>query len=230
MKSHKLIPALALCSILLFSGCFLKSVHPLVTSKDAIFLEGLEGVWETDDQRWTFYNDPASIPTMNISGSNFLGEFSVESDTNSTVFSDQNIYLIMLENFEHSSPDTTLFIGFIGEFSGHNFLDLSLLEAGLSNDNFYSAHLFPVHTFSRISLHSDELNIEFFKDSWIKNLILNNRVRIKHERIPTQIADTDEDILITASTDELQKFVSKFSSDERAFDKPIELTRTINEL
>ena len=39
------------------SGCFLKSVHPLITAEKAILVEELDGVYETDDQRWTFASD-----------------------------------------------------------------------------------------------------------------------------------------------------------------------------
>ena len=230
MKSLKHFSAFALCSIILLSGCFLKSVHPLVTSKDAVILDGLEGVWENKDQRWTFMKDPSSIPTMDINGPNFMGEISFETDSNTTIFSDNKIYLVMLEDLQGAKADTTLFVGYVGKFNNHYFLDLSLLGAGLENDDLRNAHLFPVHSFSRISLNEWDLNIQFFKDTWIKDLILNNRVRIKHERIPAQLDDTEEDILITASTEELQTFVSKYSSDERAFRTLIELNRSKNEL
>ncbi len=213
-----------------FTGCFLKSVHPLVTSETATTIQGIEGTWSSDDQRWTFIRDPKIIPTLNTSGVNFLGSVEIETDENTTVFSDENIYFIIFENLQSQEEDTTLFIGYAGDIGGKQFLDLSLFETGLEDDTFKGAHLFPVHSFSRISINNDNLLIEFLKDNWIKELILNNQVRISHERIPDSFGNEDDQVLITASTPELRKFVEKYSSDERAFEDPIGLNRVNNEL
>ena len=52
-----------LCTIQ--NGCFLKSVHPLVSYEEAILVEGLEGIWESQDQRWMFMNDSEKFPNLN---------------------------------------------------------------------------------------------------------------------------------------------------------------------
>ena len=208
-----------------FSGCFLKSVNPLITTENAITLDELESSWQSDDQRWTFINDPVSLPNIAVKGSNFLGSVGMKAGEGETIFNDENIYLVIFENLQNMSADTTLFIGYVGDLGGDQFLDLSLLDLNSGDDTFKSAHLFPVHSFSRISLKNDELSIEFFKDRWIKEQILDNRVRIKHERV-TEGPMTDEfSILITAGTHELRQFVSKYKSDERAFEEPLELLK-----
>ena len=65
-------------------------------------------------------------------------------------------------------------------------------------------------------IHDNQLDIEFFKSSFISDLISSNRIRIKHEK-------TDDSILITASTSELKKFVEKYAHETEAFEKPLEL-------
>ena len=222
---------LIILSLLLLSltGCFLKSVNPLVTSETAITLEGLENSWQSEDQRWTFINDPVSLPEIAVRGSSFLGSFSMVSG-GGTIFSDENIYLVILENLQSMPADTTLFIGYVGDFEDDHFLDLSLLDVGADDDTFRSAHLFPVHSFSRVSIDNSELAIEFFKDEWIQEQIMDNRVRIKHEQVKGGPIDDDISILITAGTTELQQFVMKYKSDENAFEDAIELTKVRDEI
>jgi len=222
---------LIILSLLLLSvtGCYLKSVNPLVTSETAITLDDLETTWQSDDLRWTFINDPVSLPEIAVRGSSFDGTFSLES-TGGTIFSDENIYLVILEDIQAMSVDTTLFIGYVGDFEGDYFLDLSLLDFGADNDTFRSTHLFPVHSFSRVSINNSELSIEFFSDVWIKEQIMDNRVRIKHEQVKGGPADDDISILITAGTPELQQFVLKYKSDENAFEDAIELIKIVDEI
>ena len=205
------------------SGCFLKSVNPLVTTESAITVEGLHNTWESEDQRWTFINDPVSLPELNMEGPSFSGSITLESGGGATIFEDEHIYLIVHENLEKAQPDTTLFVGYIGDFEGDYFLDLSLLSIGSENDLFRSTHLFPVHSFSRLTIDDEKLEIEFFKDRWIKEQILDNRVRIKHERVMEGPMADEYSILITAGTPELRQFVTKYKSNERAFEDPLEL-------
>lgn len=222
---------LIILSLLLLSltGCFLKSVNPLVTSESAIILDDLEAIWQSDDQRWTFINDPVSLPEMEVQGSNFSGTFSLEAG-GGTIFSDKKVYLVIVENIEAVPADTTLLIGYVGDFEGDYFLDLSLLDAGTDMESFRSVHLFPVHSFSRVSINNNELAIEFFRDTWIKEQIMDNRVRIKHERVKRGPVDDDISILITAGTPELQQFVLKYKSDENAFEDAIDLKKIVDEI
>lgn len=230
MKPIRILFLFSIVATLLLSGCFLKSVHPLVTTNSAIVVDELEGVWETEDQRWTFIRNPRQTPELAVSGSNFIGQIALETDSSSTVFEDENLYLIIFENKQDLKADTTLFIGYIGEFAGNTFLDLSLLEPNLGENSFKSSHLFGVHTFSRISVKENLVSLYFFKESWVRKLIMGNRIRIKHERISNSVTDSSDDILITASTKELQEFIIKYGHDSEPFDDPIGLKRVTNDL
>ncbi len=202
---------------LIQSGCFLKSVHPLVEEENAIMIEGLEGIWETEDQRWTFVNDATKFPNL----ASYLGE---ENDVDMEDNDDLglgNVYLIYFENLQDLPADTAMFIGMVTELSDAYFLDLSVFaksisELDQSESNFIDNHFLPVHTFSKITIEEGQLDIEFFQSSFISDLISSNRIRIKHE-------DTDDSILVTASTNELRKFVEKYAHDVEAFEDPIEL-------
>jgi hypothetical protein len=203
----------------LFTGCYLKSVHPLIPLEQAILVDGIEGRWETEDQRWTIFNDMNSISNISISGLNVKGEVSFSAGDGDSIDSDENTYFILFENLQDLSSDTTFFIGSIGEINNQKYMDLSLFDLAMSQ-TFENYHLLPVHTFSRINIDNDELSLEFFKDSWIKSLIESNRVRIKYEKL-------EDDILITASSEELQKFVEKYGDDEKAYEDAMILKKQI---
>ena len=214
MKAKKLITILILGAII-FPGCFLKSVHPLVQPDDAILMDGLEGRWESDDQRWTFLHDPSNFPELMETEA-----FVLEDDE--TFMDGQQVYMILFENLQDVSADTTILLGMVSKWSDNYFLDLSVMFRSLRNagaeESFIDGHFQPVHSISKIKIEGGKLAIEFFEDAWIKGLIDNNRVRIKHEKV-------DGDVLVTASTSELQKFVAKYGDDDDAFDDPVKLAR-----
>ena len=214
MKRIRIILILVLI-YLIQTGCFLKSVHPLVDEENAILIEGLEGIWETEDQRWTFLNDATKFPNL----SQYLGD-DIEVDTEDEEdLGLGNVYLILFENLQDQSADTAMFTGLVTELNGAYFLVLakSVSELDESESNFVDSHFYPVHTFSKITLNEAQLDIEFFQSSFISDLISSNRIRIKHE-------DTDDSILITASTNELRKFVEKYAHEEDAFEDAMEFT------
>ena len=53
----KRIPLFLLLGLLctIQTGCFLKSVHPLVSDEEAILVEGLEGIWESARSKMNVY-------------------------------------------------------------------------------------------------------------------------------------------------------------------------------
>lgn len=215
MKRIRLILILVIL-YLIQTGCFLKSVHPLVEEENAILVEGLEGIWETDDQRWTFINDASKFNNLG----QYLGE-NIEVDTDEDEdLGLGDVYLILFENLEENSADTSIFMGMVTELNDAYFLDLSVVAESISaleesESNFVDSHFFPVHTFSKITLNDTRLDIELFQSSFIKELISSNRIRIKHE-------ETDDTILITASTRELRKFVEKYAHEEDAYEDALE--------
>ncbi len=215
MKINIKLALILLTASIIFSGCFLKSVHPLVPIGQSELMNGLEGRWESEDQRWTFVNDPRNFEN--------LGELDVEFDYEEGEEVEAKAYILLFENLQDVKADTVYFLATVKDFGENHFLDLSLLSALDDEARFQDYHLFPVHTFSRIRIKSDLLTINFFEHDWVRKLIMSNRVRIKHERI-------DSEILITASTDELQKFITKFGNNNEPFDDPIGLKRVSNEL
>lgn len=220
------LPKLAILIVLIFSmsGCFLKSVHPLITSKDAIFVDGLDGVYETEDQRWTFASD--KNPKMVADLMRQYPDENISFDPGEEDSLGMNAYLVLFENKQAVNSKPTLFLGMIGEINGDRFLNLKILDVDLGlSSAFVESHRFNVNTFSRFQLKGNELTMEPLASSWIKDQIQNNRIRIKHEVVVSEFDDSNE-ILVTASTKELRQFIEKYGKVKDAYEDPIILKRT----
>ncbi|MDZ7693912.1 MAG: hypothetical protein U5K69_22795 [Balneolaceae bacterium] len=197
-----------------FSGCFLKSVHPLISHSDSQRVEGLKGVWQDeDDATWYFINDITRFRQyMGMDENPFADDQTIDM---------QNAYFVFYETKFNGRIDTTLFIGSTIELNDHYYLDLKVMEIGNGLPELVNSHLFAAHTFSKIAIRENELTIELFNDEWIRDQLLNNRVRLKYERVDGE----EPEVLVTATTKELQEFVKKYGQNEKAYSDPLSLTR-----
>jgi hypothetical protein len=105
--------------------------------------------------------------------------------------------------------DSRRFEGHLAQVGGYRFLDLLPADPGMKNE-FYQMHLIRAHTFSRVWIEGDTLRLAFFDHGWVKGMIDQGRMTIAYER-------SDEGILLTAATAELQKLVVKYAEDPKAF-------------
>lgn len=213
MKRTVIFTALFMTAFLL-SGCFLKSVHPLVKEEDSIVVPGLEGRWESSEERWTFARSREYFPSSISSDDEDLF-FNINGE-DSTDIEGMKGYLMIHEDIGGSSVDSTFFMTYFVNLGDNLFLDLYPLD--LRESSLYTNHFIPIHTFAKVELKSDSLDIRLFKDSWIEDQIKDNRVRIKHEKV-------EDGVLITASTEELQKFIIKYGNIEDAYEGSTSLKR-----
>lgn len=112
-----------------------------------------------------------------------------------------------------NKTDTTRLIGRLGKLGGHYFLDMTIDPDEKKVNDLLGAYIFPVHIFFKVSLGDNQLNMDAFAFSsdWLEKLIQEKRIRIKHEV-------ENKQVLLTASTEELQKFVIKYADEPKAFE------------
>jgi hypothetical protein len=79
-------------------------------------------------------------------------------------------------------------------------------------------HYFPVNTFAKVTFEKREMIITLFDGEFVEDLLEQNRIRIKHEKI-------DGAYILTAEPEELQKFILKYAEDEKAFPDPMVLVK-----
>ncbi len=88
-------------------------------------------------------------------------------------------------------------------------------------------HLVTTHTFMKVRWTKDQLFISQFEYDFLKEVLSKNQLRIKHEVLnsPTKGMRSSGDFLLTASTDDLKKFLTKYGGVEKAFEEEASLTK-----
>jgi hypothetical protein len=182
--------------IFLISGCFVKSLHPFYKENEVLYKKELTGNWEgNDSSTWKIEQ-----------GMKSTGLFKPELP--------DNAYLITYTD----KKGTAKFKVHLFQLSNHFFLDFYPEEVESAND-LMAYHLVPMHTVARVSLAPGQMVIQWYNEEWMINLFRQNKIRIAHEKVPTTEGKTGEDdfqVVLTASTDDLQKFMLKYMDDPNA--------------
>jgi hypothetical protein len=112
-----------------------------------------------------------------------------------------------------------------GEFVAHllkiadkKFMDLTPVKPALSQNDFYREHFVVVHSFAQITETGSTVQISFLEPDWLKTMLVKNPTAIRHEKL-------GDEIFITASPKELQKFLLAHINTQGAFSKPLSVKR-----
>ncbi len=84
------------------------------------------------------------------------------------------------------------------------------------------ARVLPTHNFLKVSISGEELKLTYFDEEYLKRLFKERKIRIKHERV-------NSDIVLTADSKELQQFILKYADDEQAFSESFEYLTKISD-
>ncbi len=181
--------SIVLIVALFFSGCVVYSFYPLYIEKDLFANDILTGNWIDDDNtQWDFEHA-------------YFGKKVPENI-------DSTSYVLKMKDKDERESEFSVHIIKLG---GHYFLDF-YLEEFLDDDNLdlASFHIVPVHTFAKLTVEENKLQINWFDQDWLEDLIKENKIRIHHE-------NNGDYILLTSKPKELQKFVAKYVNSEEAF-------------
>ena len=102
--------------------------------------------------------------------------------------------------------------GHLMKFGNTLFLDTYPEEPAVKND-IYKTHLILAHIFSKIDLKGDTVEVAVIDDEWFRDQIASGKVKIANE-------NQDNGFILTANTEELQKFSTDYATDEDAFPNP----------
>jgi|YelNatPaOPRAMG01_1025707.scaffolds.fasta_scaffold24995_2 hypothetical protein len=183
MKKKPLI-LIPLLIVVFATGCLVRSLNPLYTEKDVIFDPALIGVWEPDNdnkEKWEFQKGEGKSYKL----------IHTDERTNRAIF---EVHLVKLRNRK--------FLDILVV----SFEDDSGKDIGEKLNNFGLFHIWPVHTFMRVDSIGDELKLRLFNLEWLLEKLQQNPKAIKHLHFGNE---SDENILLTASTYDLQHFILK---------------------
>jgi len=169
------------------AGC-VPSLHPLYTKDTAVFHEDLLGTWDSVEDTWTFTrNKDDELPGYHLE---FTNKKLFSSDTQTFHY---DVHLVKLDEF--------YFLDFVR--------DLTAEEDDIMDDGI--APMIPVHSFARVDFSSNKMKLRMFDYEFVKKLFKQQKIRLKHETLQ------DGKIVLTAPTEDLQKFVLKYADHPDAY-------------
>jgi hypothetical protein len=182
--------------IFLVSGCFVKSLHPFYKENELVYKKELTGNWEgNDSSTWKIEQ-----------GKKYAGLFKPDIP--------DDAYLITYTD----KKGVAIFSVHLFQLDNRYFLDFYPQEVESTND-LLAIHLVPMHTVARVDLTPGKMVIQWYNEEWLINLFRQNKIRIAHEKVPMSEVKAGEDnfqVVLTASTDDLQKFMLKYIDDPNA--------------
>jgi hypothetical protein len=96
------------------------------------------------------------------------------------------------------------------EVEGQRFIDLFPVTSGLRVNALLLDHLVPVHTFAHVLSVEPELRFAILDEDWLKKRLAVDPKVLRHER-------RDDDVVVTASAEELQRFLLANLASKGAF-------------
>lgn len=206
--------SLLLVVILFMVGC-VQSLHPLYHKKDRVEVPEIVGKWQDMDSEniWEFRKvdgEPSYI----------LSYFEKEEAEGNYLAKDSANILVNIVKLGGSY--------FMDLYPGNN--------ENLDNLNdLLEFHVLRVHTFAKLEIVDGKPHIRHMDPDWLEKLFKENKIRIKHEIVVVEAEVNAPDnvfkspithgnIILTASTDNLQKFITKYADDEAAFMEATVLT------
>lgn len=229
------------CCILLVAGC-IPSIHGIITEKSRVTDDRILGIWkmgegalatvvisgQTSNQEspddeleiwtieraaditYTLQRDQGVQESTVIEGARSL----VPADASMVSIKEKNYYFLTEVSIEKGDTLTNQIIMQLTDIDGVTFADFKPYPGSDNMEAFslFYPNIVPAHTFGGIEIKNGQLIIKPFNSEFIEELIRTKRIRLKHE------VTAREDIVLTASTEDLRTFIKKYAADERLYE------------
>ena len=192
-RSKVIILIMAMASM---TGCLVSSLHPFYKEEDKYFNPVMVGNWiDGDSCIWTIH--------PNMITETFMGPEKQDSSYVITYYEDEGKYSVLT--------------GTLFRLHGVDYVDfVPDPDEDHCTSDMTCFHHIPVHTLARVQYSRDSILMYWYGEDWLNDLFEQNRIRIKHE---TVINGDYERHVLTASTDELQKFIRKYANDPKTVEE-----------
>ena len=210
MKTKIILLLLLLIGAFILPGC-VYSLYPIYTNNDLVYESKLEGTWSAPGSKevWKFEN----LLQHEMAPYKDKAE-RAEKESFKKQFINKNTYLLTYtENGETRRMQANL-----AKLDDNLFLDIFPESLNLKN-SFFEDQYVPVHTYAKIKMVAGRFELYFFNSELLYKLLEQNTIRIKHESFQYYK-------IITASTEDLQKFVKKYADRQDLFMKPVVFTKS----
>ena len=188
MKIRTVLFILGLAGIVV--SC-IPTLYPLYRDKDLLIDNKLEGLFETGE------NEYWKIRRLDPDFEKLTGDWKQYNSG----------YTYKLSVREEDKMEE--FALHLLELGDDLYLDFFPVDYDIRHD-FLDMHLVPAHIFAKAELTDQALILHFFDMEWLEDLIDSRKIKISH-------VETQDRYLLTAKTEELQKFITKFANDSTTF-------------
>ncbi len=195
---------------ILLVSCVVKSLKPFYTKDTLAYDASLFGTWKDDKLRvWEV------VPMLKYLDSTFVKK---EKSSNGKTTISKNKDFIENKELQKVYKNACLFIkkaekkeaeeAYIVvpfKIKGQLFLDFTPFEVkGLSDSA--ERHFVGIHTLAKVDRKGKDFKLSWLSEVVLQDLFEQKKIRISHEKIGID----KKDILLTASSEELQKFIEKY--------------------
>jgi hypothetical protein len=241
-KKHLVLLALLAC----LTGCVpVDSLNPLYTDKDVVFDESLLGEWVGMDA-----NEKGGMKFIK-EGNDAYVVVSTDTDANGeqkNTFYDARLLNISGQKFldvlpQEWSASQASYPLRVGGNKGEQKIEPPLLKLGEAAYMEFAvegkspavvAHLRSAHRFFKIKTDGKKLHLDWIDDDKLKEAVLKGTVHIGNALLNTGAANRgnsvkdNRDIVLTASTTDLQKFVAEQMNNDKIFTEHADMQRRPN--
>jgi hypothetical protein len=185
--------------VFILTGC-LTTLYPIFHVTDVTFNPALLGYWKYIDdkkEKFIYFRKIPDDRKLELTAS-----IQKISDIGYLVSSTDSLGVVLSQSF--------VFLAKIGK---NHYLDFYPAEMPSQKgiNKFYKSHLVKIHMSYKIDFKdNDHFEMKRFDGGFLDKLIANNKINIRHEVV-------EGSNVITASTDDLQKFIIQYSENPKAF-------------
>jgi len=202
--------------LLLLNSCIVKSLFPFFTKDTVQFEKLFLGVWQDskeDNNQWI------------ISSVKDISAIEKAKKTNPDSAEDLEFYDNYKNGYyaayqEEKENRTSIFLVVPFKLKNQLFLDFTPLIDDKNMNSLVSYHIAPTHSLAKFDIsNNNNVSIKWLSSEKVENLITSDKIRIKHEKL-----SPNNEHILTAPSDELQKFITKFmvSGDKNKWETDVE--------
>lgn len=211
---------LGIASMLLLASCVVKSLNPFHTGDTIYFDKNFIGEWEDSKKgNWkvikfenVFLSDIKKGWEPKFVNGYLDNE--IEISKKNIANEDKELYASYKDSYyilREYKNNKVAFIATPFKINNQTFLDFIPLDTQNEIDNLLESHSIYTHSLVKYDLRKNgEIGIRWLDENKIENLFEQNKIKIKHEIIGM----LNDKYLLTASSEELQKFVKKYMASD----------------
>jgi hypothetical protein len=194
----KIKTVIIISALVLFNSCIVKSLQPFYTQESIVFQKMFVGEWKDNKNNiWKVVSLKEEFKKDNKNQS----ELSAEDKEIFEKYKDG--YFITYTKNEKE----TVFMAMPFKINDQVFMDFIPFDYDNLNNDLVSQHLLKTHSVAKFDVlkENNEVKISWLDEDRLKALYKNDQIQLKHE-----VIGLDEAFVLTASSEELYKFLKKY--------------------